>query len=230
MLNPETGTMQSYQELWASPALEDDDGLASSTPHPNYPRSFPGDKPPTPTTSPPMQPQQKVRVTVAILYRPPTPSTNPDPEPKGMIIRIGPHCQGIIEIPASSSPTTTTTTTTNESRAAHDIVRVERWHLPPTSASTSTSLKPSPAAPTTTTTTTTTAEQKPEDSTSKHQKANASEGLPWTRDARSDYHEDQSRGIYMPCLWVCGQERKVGDVTEGGFGGGRWRVVEVERG
>jgi len=201
MSDPETGLVQSYQELWTSPPVADD---AYPLHHHKAPRSSGGNEAAPPT--PPTQPQPKAKVTVAILYRlppapnsessdphpTPNPTPNPDAAPKGMIMRIGSHCQGIIDIPPLPTP-----------KLTDALVQVERWHLLNAPASI-------PTSPT-----------NPSTESIEHN---------WQRDPSSDYAEDTTCGIWMPCLWVCEEGRGLGDVVERVGEDGevaRWRVVEV---
>lgn len=205
MRNPETGALQPYQELWTCQPPDE-------APNPPYQTSSPSTQPVTaaatalhPTLTPTTPPKAPTRVVVAVLDRPRdgTPTepqgTRPDTEIKGMVIQIGPHCQGIIEIPPRHR---------KPPDDDDSVVRVERWlNLPPSGDAMA------------------------------HEESGTTA---WVRDPRSDYVERLEQGLWMDCLWVCGDRgpgrtrtrtrRRVGDVLEDAEAEfvGEWRVVEVE--
>ncbi len=125
MLNPETGLRQSYQELWTSPPDTENEGDERESPFSNVSRAPIHTQPPNvPASRPSLATPRplKQKVVVAFLHRPPAFSA----EPKGMIIRIGDYCEGIIEIPDHR-------TVQYQSRGVRPrspnegVVRAERW-------------------------------------------------------------------------------------------------------
>lgn len=217
MTNPKTGRSQFYQELWTSPS-EDDDG-PDPDPKPHVSSSIKSNQPP-PSRPKPALKKSKAVVVVALLHRPPGLST----PPKGIIIRIGSYCQGIVAIPASTTLTAHNNNNNNNNLPhSHDpnsrddgIVRVERWRLDRNLTQQGDGPDPSLAAA----------------AAAGVQEAGEQEQGVWVRDPRSDYEEDARLGVWMPCLWVCGARnegrRVVGDWMEKDGFEARWRVVEVE--
>jgi Protein HRI1 len=250
MVNPETGTLQSYQELWASPQDSNEAAMPDSafpttmttTPRGNdwfKPQSYPHSSP-----LPSLNPPPKVRVVLALLHRP----TSPVTKPQGLILRIGPYCQGIIEYPSS---TIHDNLAVRSRRPEDGIVCVERWTLQPKNntnhSSTSSSIPPlaqgmaaaaaaknnndqdKPAAPS--------LGPAAAAAVAADADENTSLGSVWVRDSRSDYEEDAQLGIWMPCVWCCEEAGTrttmrrglvVGDEMEKDGFVGLWRVAEVE--
>ncbi len=134
-----------------------------------------------------------------------------------MIIRIGNHCQGIIAVPPRPPTSSSNPETHNQNKAENSFVRVERWRFHPTKDS-----NPS----------TTSMGGRVEAEAEKRRRAEGKDAEigTWIRDGRSDYREDPGRGLWMPCPWVCEQERRVGDSAEKEKDGfvATWRVVEAE--
>ncbi len=211
MSNPETGIPQLYQELWTSESADD---VAQQDP-PEDPGAPVRDEsaPNHPAASEP-----GVKVTVALLHRPQPPHlpTRRGPEVQGMIIRIGNYCQGIIAVPPpSTSCSSNDASTRDESRAENSFVRVERWRFQPTKDSSLSATGTGEIV-------------EAEAQTGRRAQGEDAVIGKWVRDARSDYTEDPGRGIWMPCAWVCEQERMVGDSTEKDGFIATWRVVEAE--
>ncbi len=131
-----------------------------------------------------------------------------------MIICIGNYCQGIIEVPPSTSDNNAGSR--DQSRAANGFVRVERWRFQPTKNS---SLSASGIG------------EIVEEEAKKGRRAEKGEDAEhgkWIRDGRSDYTENPGEGMWMPCLWVCEKERRLGDSMEREGFVGMWRVIEAE--
>lgn len=135
MTNPETGSVQAYQELWTQPP-ELDVGASQTAAAAGEAGEAVSQPPKTKTdTIPSLKSKPKPRpiVTVALFHRSSPSTTSPSP-PSGLILRLGPYCQGIISLPPPSN------TDTNQQHQQHQTqhqnqshhptsVLVERWTL-----------------------------------------------------------------------------------------------------
>ncbi|ERF76704.1 hypothetical protein EPUS_02243 [Endocarpon pusillum Z07020] len=218
MINPDTRILQSYQELWTSPPANDVE---------QRDRASDGEQRLTRDESPPTQHQStgsevKVKAIVALLHRRPQPphlatesgsGSASGSEVKGMIVRIGNYCQGIIEVPPSTS-SDVESGVCHPSTAQAGSVRVERWRFNSKTDSILSGIG--------------TGEVLEEEGKRRRAEGEDGEVGKWTRDERSTYQEDKAQGIWMPCLWVCEGKRRVGDSTEKEGFVGTWRIVEAE--
>ena len=192
MENPKTRVKTAYQELWATPEEKDlRELLGRDTPDPDpvLPDIF---------KSLPSRP-----VIVALFYT----GNKTDSEPQGMVIHIGPFCQGIIA----------TGTQADSSKPAKLIVLVERWCLMRTYSVPSTAGQGHSLA------------RMKVDGSEDHQ--GPEDHGSWVRDPRSDYREGP--GVWMPCMQLCDREEErrfeVGDSLSGPSSDhGAWRIVEAE--
>ncbi|KAF7502638.1 hypothetical protein GJ744_005413 [Endocarpon pusillum] len=221
MINPDTGTWQSYQELWTSPPANDVDDQQDRTNDLEQLPTIRDESPPTqhqPTRS---ELKVKVKATVALLHRPPPPQLSTESgsgsEVKGMIVRIGNYCQGIIEMPPSTSSSSSSNVESGvchqQSTAQAGSVRVERWRFNSKTDSILSGIGIGIG----------TGGVMEEEG-----KKTGAEGGEWMRDERSNYKEDKAEGIWMPCLWVCEGKKRIGDSTEKEGFAATWTVVEVE--
>lgn len=132
-----------------------------------------------------------------------------------MIVRIGDYCQGIVEMPPSSSSSNVESGVCHQSTTAHDgSVRVERWRFQSKTDSILSGIG--------------TGKVMEEEGKRRGPEGEDGEVGKWMRDERSNYKEDEAQGLWMPCLWVCEGKRRVGDSTEKEGFVGTWRVVEAE--